>query len=76
MKLSSLLLSALLCLCPLLIRAAVLGSVRGVVHDPDHRPVKSASVAVKASTADYSQTVTTAANGEFEVALYRWEPTG
>ncbi len=47
--------------------AAVLGSVRGVVHDPDHRPVKGATVLVKSSTADYSQNATTGADGDFEV---------
>ena len=47
--------------------AAVLGSVRGVVHDPDHRPVSGAQVVVKSSTSDFSQTATTGADGDFEV---------
>jgi len=47
--------------------AAVVGSVRGVVHDPDHRPVKGATVLVKSSSADYSQNATTGADGDFEV---------
>src|ERR1700674_5182279 len=47
--------------------AAVFGSVRGVVHDPDHRPVNGARVGLKAASADYSQTVITNADGTFEV---------
>ncbi len=47
--------------------AAVLGSVRGVVHDPEHRPVSGAQVVVKSSTSDFSQTATTGADGDFEV---------
>ena len=49
--------------------AAVLGPVRGVVHDPDHRPVAGAKVTVKSSSSDYSQDLTTAADGTFEAAL-------
>ena len=55
-------------LFPPAVWATVFGSVRGVVHDPDHRPVTGAAVVVKSSTSDYSQTATTGADGEFEVA--------
>ncbi len=68
MKLSTLVISVFLCLSPPLIRAAVFGSLRGLVHDPDHRPVKGALVVVKSSTSDYSQTIVTSAEGEFETA--------
>ena len=47
---------------------AVFGTVRGVVHDPDHRPVQSADVTVKSSTSDYSQKIATDADGGFEVS--------
>jgi len=47
--------------------ATVFGSVRGVVHDPDHRPVPGAQVVVKASSSDYSRTQTTGGDGNFEV---------
>jgi outer membrane receptor protein involved in Fe transport len=67
-KLSSLAICVFLCLCPPLIRAAVFESVRGVVHDPDHRPVKGATVSAKSSTSDYSRTVVAGADGEFEIA--------
>ena len=66
MKRSSIFVSVVV-LFPLAMWAAVLGSVRGVVHDPDHRPVKGATVLVKSGTADYSQTTTTGADGDFEV---------
>ena len=48
--------------------ATVFGSVRGVVHDPDHRPVSSARVVLKSTSSDYSQTLTTDADGGFETA--------
>jgi len=49
--------------------ATILGSVRGVVHDPDHRPVAGAEVALRASSSQYSQTVTTGDEGAFEFSL-------
>ena len=54
-------------LCPLAIWAAVVGSVRGKVEDPDHRPVSGAAVVLKSSSSEYSQTVSTNADGTFEV---------
>ncbi|MDQ6706798.1 MAG: TonB-dependent receptor [Acidobacteriota bacterium] len=48
--------------------AAVTGDVRGVVHDPDHRPVQGAEVVVKASNSDYIQKLTTDTGGGFEAA--------
>ncbi len=58
---SVILFSALFC-------AAVLGTVRGVVHDPDHRPVPGAQILFKSKTSDYNQTVTTGAEGQFETS--------
>jgi outer membrane receptor protein involved in Fe transport len=46
--------------------AAVVGSVRGIVHDPDHRPVAGAQVTIRSAGADYSQGIATAADGSFE----------
>ena len=46
--------------------AAIFGTVRGVVHDPDHRPVGGAVVEVKSSSSDYSKQVTTGVDGGFE----------
>jgi TonB dependent receptor/Carboxypeptidase regulatory-like domain/TonB-dependent Receptor Plug Domain len=45
--------------------AAVVGSVRGVIHDPQHRPVENAMVMIKAKTSDWASTVNSNANGEF-----------
>src|SRR5271165_5788523 len=45
---------------------AVFGTVRGVVHDPDHRPVQAVQVTIKSSTSDYSQQLTTDVEGRFE----------
>ena len=46
--------------------ASVLGSLRGIVHDPDHRPVANARVLVKAVSSDYTQTLTSGTDGAFE----------
>ncbi len=45
--------------------AAVVGSVRGVVHDPQHRPVQNAMVMIKAKASDWSSTVNSDAAGNF-----------
>lgn len=45
--------------------AIVFGSVRGVVHDPQHRPIPGAAVTLKAQHADWGQTATTDDRGEF-----------
>ncbi len=46
--------------------ANVYGAIRGVVHDPQHRPLQSAMVMLKAKSSDWSKTATTDANGEFQ----------
>src|SRR5438128_1601869 len=46
--------------------AVVFGSVRGVVHDPAHRPVVGARVLVKSATSDFSRTLSTGPDGNFE----------
>jgi hypothetical protein len=54
----------------LLIAPAVLandyGAVRGVVHDPQHRPIENAMVMLKAKLSDWAKSVTTDANGNFQ----------
>src|ERR1700674_5345743 len=45
--------------------ATVFGTVRGIVHDPQHRPVQDVTVTLKAKTSSYIQTAQTDANGEF-----------
>ena len=45
--------------------AAVVGSVRGIIHDPQHRPVQNAMVMIKAKSSDWSATTNSDANGKF-----------
>jgi outer membrane cobalamin receptor len=45
--------------------ATVFGTVRGIVHDPQHRPVQDVTVTLKAKASSYVQTTQTDANGEF-----------
>jgi len=45
--------------------AAVVGSVRGIIHDPQHRPVQNAMVMLKAKSSDWSTTAISDANGNF-----------
>jgi len=45
--------------------ATVFGTVRGIVHDPQHRPVPDIKIVLKALASDYSQTTQTDASGEF-----------
>ena len=45
--------------------ATTFESIRGVVHDPQHKPVASASVVLKAMASDWSQKQETTPDGEF-----------
>ena len=47
-------------------RATIFGSVRGIIHDPQHRPVQGAMVMLKAKSSDWSKSGNTDANGNFE----------
>src|SRR6202171_1123744 len=46
--------------------ANVYGAIRGVVHDPQHRPVQDTMVMLKAKSSDWARSVTTNATGEFQ----------
>ncbi len=59
-------LSVFLLACSSFAHATVFGSLRGVVHDPDHRPLAGAQVSIKASASDYSQVTSTGPDGNFE----------
>ena len=48
-----------------LARATIFGTVRGIVHDPQHRPVGGAQVELRASASAWSQATQTNADGEF-----------
>jgi hypothetical protein len=45
--------------------ATVFGTVRGIVHDPQHRPVPNIQVVLKAKSSEFTQTAQTNSNGEF-----------
>src|SRR5487761_581314 len=50
------------------LQATIFGTVRGVVHDPQHRPIQDATVTLKAQDSDWAQIQKTIENGEFEFA--------
>ncbi|MFY9561548.1 MAG: TonB-dependent receptor [Terriglobales bacterium] len=45
--------------------ATILGSVRGLIHDPQHRPVSGATVHLRATGSAFEQTATSTNAGEF-----------
>ena len=47
-------------------RATIFGDVRGIVHDPVHRPIEGAQVSIHDRTSAWSKTTQTNAQGEFE----------
>ena len=50
------------------IRAADTGNIRGVVHDPQHRPIAGATIVVRARSSTWSQTTQSDSQGEFHFA--------
>jgi hypothetical protein len=46
--------------------ATIFGSVRGIIHDPQHRPIQGAMVMLKAKASEWSKSSNTDANGNFE----------
>src|SRR5205814_7069780 len=53
--------------------ATVFGSVRGIIHDPQHRPVQGAKVLLRSTTSDWKQETVTNDNGAF---LFTAVPAG
>jgi len=45
--------------------ATVFGTVRGIAHDPQHRPVPDIKIMLKARASDYTQSAQTDAAGQF-----------
>src|SRR5882762_9150122 len=45
--------------------ATTFGSVRGIVHDPQHRPIQGAMVMLLSKSSEWTKSVNTDANGEF-----------
>ena len=48
-----------------LARATIFGSIRGIVHDPQHRPLAGATVSLQSATSSWLQTTQTTQDGEF-----------
>ncbi len=46
--------------------ANVYGAIRGVVHDPQHRPIQNTMVMLHAKSSEWAKSVTTDASGEFQ----------
>ena len=52
--------------------ATIFGSVRGIIHDPQHRPLQGAMVMLRANSSDWAKTTNTDDNGagaEFTLTL-------
>ena len=45
--------------------ATIFGTVRGLIHDPQHRPVQGAQVTLHAFDSDFTKVVTSDDAGEF-----------
>jgi hypothetical protein len=45
--------------------ATVFGSVRGIIHDPQHRPIQGAMAMLKPKSSEWTKSASTDANGEF-----------
>ncbi len=56
--------AALAILSPLSLHASMFGTVKTIVHDPQHRPVAGATIKLKSATSDWSQTGQTNDDGE------------
>ena len=54
-----------LMLCAGAALATVFGTVRGIVHDPQHRPIAGATLILKATDSDFTKIVTSDADGQF-----------
>jgi hypothetical protein len=53
-------------ICSSAVRAEIFGTVHGIVHDPQHRPVQDAAVDLKAQHSDWVQHQKTNGDGEFD----------
>lgn len=53
------------CAVGIMALASVVTSVRGVIHDPQHRPVQNAMVMIKAKNSEWASTVNSDSGGNF-----------
>lgn len=58
-----------LLLCSVLASAAIFAHVRGIVHDPQHRPIAGANVTVQCASSGWKGSARTNAEGEFDFPL-------
>ena len=54
-------------LCTTALLASVFGSLRGLVHDPEHRPIAGASITVRAAHSSWARATTSDENGNFVI---------
>lgn len=47
--------------------ATIFGTVQGVVHDPQHRPIAGAVIVLKSASSDWSRSAESDQNGEFRI---------
>src|SRR6266436_5381781 len=47
--------------------AGIFGTVRGIVHDAQHRPIENATVGLQAKQADWKNETTTDGEGRFQI---------
>jgi outer membrane cobalamin receptor len=59
------LLGGLCILFSVTLSASIFGSITGLIHDPQHRPVQGAKVTIWANASKWAQTTTSDASGEF-----------
>lgn len=65
MRRRNILAAALFLAASLPLFATIFGSVRGVVHDPQHRPIQGARLTLKAQNSDWTQSQASDDHGEF-----------
>jgi outer membrane cobalamin receptor len=53
------------CVAAGILLATVLATLRGIVHDPQHRPIASAEVVLKAVNSEFTKTTASDVNGDF-----------
>ncbi|HZR56535.1 MAG TPA: TonB-dependent receptor [Terriglobales bacterium] len=67
MKARTIFLWAVLAIISISCFATIFGSVHGVIHDPQHRPIQGAMVMLKSKSSEWSKSTMTNAAGEFEM---------
>lgn len=60
--------ATLLAACAVPALATVLAGIRGVVHDPQHRPIPDAHISLQSVDSDFNLTATTHAQGNFALS--------